>query len=534
VIFVTGCHSTAVEHLELVVFGLLVGIVAFAFLAHLVHVPYPITLVLGGTVIGFIPGIPSIELDPELVLLIFLPPLLYGAAFFTSLRDLRRNARAITLLAIGLVLGTMVAVAVVAHYVIGLDWDVAFVLGAIVSPTDAVAPAEIMRRVGAPRRLVTVVEGENLTNDWTALILYRVAVAAVVSGSFSLLDASVEFVLSGVGGLAIGLAAGWLIREIRRRLDDPPVEMTISILSGYAAYLPAEELGFSGVIAAVTVGVYMGWHTPELTTALMRLQSLAVWDILTFLLNAVLFLLVGLQLPNIIEDLSGETTGQLILWGALVSVTVIVVRLAWGFTITYLLRAIDLRAVQRARRAPARERIVVGWAGMRGAVALAAALAVPLRTDSGAPFPERDLIIFLAFVVILVTLVGQGLTLGPLINRLGVVDDGEEDREEVAARVRVAEAALARLEELEGAEWVRDETLGRVRGLYDYRRRRFEARSDGDERYEERTDAYRRLMYEVFDAQREELVAMRNALDISDEVRRRIERELDLEESRLG
>jgi Na+/H+ antiporter len=523
-----------VEHTEVVVFGLLVGIVAFAFLANLLRVPYPITLVLGGTVIGFIPGVPSVELDPELVLLIFLPPLLYGAAFFTSLRDLRRNARAIAFLAIGLVLGTMAAVAVIAHYVIGLDWDVAFVLGAIVSPTDAVAPAEIMRRIGAPRRLVAVVEGENLTNDWTALILYRVAVAAVVSGSFSLLDASVEFVLSGVGGFAIGLAAGWVIREIRRRLDDPPIEITISILSGYAAYLPAEELGFSGVIAAVTVGVYMGWHTPELTTPLMRLQGISVWEILTFLLNAVLFLLVGMQLPNIIDDLSGDPTSDLILWGALVSATVIVVRLAWGFTVTYLLRAIDRRAVQRARRAPARERLVVGWAGMRGSVALAAALAVPLRTDSGAPFPERDLIIFIAFFVILVTLVGQGLTLGPLIKRLGVVDDGEDEREEIAARLRLAEAALARLQELDGADWVRDDTRNRVRGMYDYRRRRFAARTDGDERYEERTDAYRRLMYELFDAQREELVAMRNALDISDEVRRRIERDLDLEESRLA
>ncbi len=522
------------EHLELVIFGLLAGIVAFAFLAHLLHVPYPITLVLGGTAIGFIPGIPSVELDPELVLLIFLPPLLYGAAFFTSLRDLRRNARPIALLAIGLVLGTMAAVALIAHYVIGLEWDVAFVLGAIVSPTDAVAPAEIMRRVGAPRRLVAVVEGENLTNDWTALILYRVAVAAVVSGSFSLLDASVEFVLSGVGGLAIGLVAGRVIREIRRRLDDPPTEMTISILSGYAAYLPAEELGFSGVIAAVTVGVYMGWYTPELTTPLTRLQGVSVWEILTFLLNAVLFLLVGMQLPNIIDDLSGESAGQLILWGALVSTTVIVVRMAWGFTVTYLLRAIDRRAAQRARRVGPRERIVVGWAGMRGAVALAAALAVPLRTDSGAPFPERDLIIFLAFFVILVTLVGQGLTLGPLIRRLGVVDDGEEEREEIAARVRVAEAALARLEELEGEDWLRDETLGRVRALYDYRRRRFTARTDGDEDFEDRSDAFIRLMHELYDAQREELVAMRNALDISDEVRRRIERDLDLEESRLA
>ena len=231
--------------------------------------------------------------------------------------------RPIALLSIGTVMATMGAVAVVAHHVVGLDWGPAFVLGAIVSPTDAVAPAEIMRRVGAPRRLLTVVEGENLTNDWTALVLYRVAVAAVVTGTFSLGEASFEFVLSGVGGLAVGLVAGRIIRELRRRLDDPPTEITISILSGYAAYLPAEELGFSGVIAAVTVGIYMGWHTPELTTAVMRMQGVSVWEILTFLLNAVLFLLIGLQLPGIIDDLEGESTGNLIGWGVAISLTVV-------------------------------------------------------------------------------------------------------------------------------------------------------------------------------------------------------------------
>jgi Na+/H+ antiporter len=523
-----------VEHIELVIFGLLVGVATLAVLARVVGVPYPITLVLGGSVIGFIPGVPSVELDPDLVLLIFLPPLLYGAAFFTSLRDLRRSARAIALLAIPLVAVTMVAVAVVAHEAIGLGWAESFVLGAVVSPTDAVAPAEIMRRLGAPRRLLAVVEGENLTNDWTALVLYRLAVAAVVTGSFSLLEASVEFVLTGVGGLLIGLAAGWVIREVRSRIDDPPTEITISILSGYAAYLPAEELGASGIIAAVTVGIYMGWHTPQLTTPIMRLQGVSVWEILTFLLNAVLFLLVGLQLPTVIDRISGYSAGELIWWGVLVTAVVIGVRLLWGFTVTYLIRAIDRRPVQRERRASARERLVVGWAGMRGSVSLAAALALPFQTDAGAPFPERDLIILLAYVVILVTLVGQGLTLGPLINWLGVEDDGSEEREEIAARVRLAEAAIARLEELIGEDWVRPDTVDRVRGMYDYRRRRFSAREDGDaDTYEERTGAYQRLMHEVFDAQREELIGLRNRGDISDEVRRRVERELDLEESRL-
>jgi monovalent cation/hydrogen antiporter len=523
-----------VEHIELVVFGLLLGAAALAVVARLLGVPYPITLVLGGAGIGFIPGVPDVELEPDLVLLLFLPPLLYGAAFFTSLRDLRRDARAISLLAIGLVAVTMAAVAVVAHHAIGLGWAESFVLGAIVSPTDAVAPAEILRRIGAPRRLLTVVEGENLTNDWTALVLYRFAVAAVVSGSFSLWEAGLEFVWSGVGGLIIGLVAGRVIREVRRRIDDPPTEITISILSGYAAYLPAEELGVSGVIAAVTVGIYMGWHTPELTTPVMRLQGVAIWEVLTFLLNALLFLLVGLQLPNVIDDLSGYSTGELIGWSVIVSAVVIGVRLLWGFTVVYLVRALDRRASQRPRRAGWRQRLVVGWSGMRGSVSLAAALALPLETDAGAPFPERDLIIFLTFAVLLATLVGQGLTLEPLLRVLDLHDDGVAEREEVSARIVLAEAAITRTEELDGEDWVRGETLERVRALYDYRRRRFGAREDGDgDEYEERTGAYIRLMYELFDAQREALIRLRNTGEISDEVRRRVERELDLEESRL-
>ncbi len=311
------------EHLELIVFGLLLGAAGLAVLARVLNVPYPITLVLGGVGIGYVPGVPSPELDPDLVLLIFLPPLLYGAAFFTSLRDLRRNARPIALLSIGVVLATMLAVAFVAHHAIGLGWAEAFVLGAIVSPTDAVAPAEILRRIGAPHRMLAVIEGENLTNDWTALVLYRVAVAAVVSGSFSLAEAGLKFIWSGVGGLLIGLAAGLIIREVRRRVDDPPTEITISLLSGYAAYLPAEEIGVSGVIAAVTVGVYIGWHTPELTTPVTRLQGMAIWEVLTFLLNALLFLLVGLQLPSVIDNISGHSAGELIGWGLLISAVVI-------------------------------------------------------------------------------------------------------------------------------------------------------------------------------------------------------------------
>jgi monovalent cation/hydrogen antiporter len=523
-----------VEHVELIIFGLLLATAGLAVVARVVGVPYPITLVLGGAVIGFLPGVPTVELDPDIVLLIFLPPLLYGAAFFSSVRELRQNVKPIATLAIPLVFVTMAAVAVVAHEVVGLGWSEAFVLGAIVSPTDAVAPAEIMRRVGAPRRLVAIVEGENLTNDWTALVLYRFAVAAVVSGSFSLWKAGLEFIASGVGGLVVGLAAGWLIRQVRSRIDDPPTEITISILSGYVGYLPAEELGFSGVIAAVTTGLYMAWYTPQLTTAVMRLQGVAVWEILTFLLNAVLFLLVGLQLPGILDALSGRATAELVLWGALVSAVVVFVRLAWVFTLPYVSRLIDRRESRRRRRLGAPERLVVGWAGMRGSVSLAAALAIPLETDAGAPFPGRDLIIFLAFAVILVTLVGQGLTLSPLIDWFGVHDDGEESHEDTLARRRVAEAALARIEELGEPEWISPESVGRARQLFDYRQRRFGALEDGDgDNYEDRADAWRRLMYDLYDAQREALLELRNTGAISDEVRRRVERDIDLEETRI-
>ena len=523
------------EHLELVIFGLLVAITGLAVLARVLDVPYPILLVVGGVGIGFVPGIPRIQLPPELVLLIFLPPLLYAAAFFTSLRDLRANLRPITLNSVGLVAVTTIAVAAVAHLVVGLPWPVAFVLGAIVSPTDPVAPATILRELRAPRRLLTIVEGENLTNDWTALVLYRFAVAAVLSGTFSFWEAGGRFLLTGVGGLLVGLMVGRVIREVRRRIDDSPTEITISILSGYAAYLPAEELGVSGVVAAVTVGIYMGWHTPELTTPIMRIQGVSVWEILQFLMNAVLFLLVGLQLPGVLDDLSGQTAGELIGWAAAVSAAVIAIRFVWLFTVTFVIRALDRRPSQVARRASWQERTIVGWSGMRGSVSLAAALAVPLETAAGAPFPDRDLLIFLTLAVIMVTLVGQGLTLKPLIVRLGVEDDGSAEQEEVLARMHTAEAALLRLEHIEREEWVYDDTAQRVRGMLDYRRRRFSARIDGDvsDGYEERSSAYQRVLRELLAAERQRLLTLRNERQISDEVRRKIERDLDFEESRL-
>jgi len=523
------------HHDAVVLLALLGGIAALLALSPAVRVPYPILLVLGGLAAGFAPGVPDLELPPELVLVVLLPPLLYGAAFFTSLRDLRTNVRPIGLLAIGLVLATTVAVAVVSHWIVDLPWAAAFTLGAIVSPTDPIAASAIAERLGVPRRIVAVIEGESLVNDATALVAYRVAVGAVVSGSFSLWSAGLDFVLGAVGGILIGLAVAWVVRQIRRRLDDPPVEITVSLMTGYFAFLPAEVLGVSGVLAAVTAGIYLGWHTPELTTAQVRLQGNAVWEIGTFVLNAVIFVLIGLQLPGILDNLEGIAGATLVGYGAAIGATVVLVRLLWVFPATYLPRLLSRRIRERDPAPPWQAPALIGWAGMRGAVSLAAALALPFSTDDGTPFPGRDLVIFLAFCVILVTLVGQGLSLPGAIRLLGLEADDRSTREGSKARIRAAEAAIERLEALAGEDWVRDDTVERMRGMYEFRVSRFAAHfDDGDDgAIEERSAAYQRLRRELLAAERDAVVELRRAGTIGDEVMNPILRELDLEETRL-
>ena len=522
-------------HTEIFLAGLLLTVATLVTLARVMNVPYPIFLVLGGLAIGFIPGMPTIELDPDLVLLIFLPPLLYSAAFFASLRDLRRNVGSISLLSVGLVLLTCVAVAVCLHAVVpDMSWPAAFVLGAIVSPTDPVAATAIAERIGVPRRVVTVVEGESLINDATAIIAYRVAVVAVTAGTFSVWDAGGKFFVGAIGGVAIGLAVGWVVAYVRQRLDDPPVEITISLFTGYAAYLPAEELGLSGVVAAVTVGLFMGSQTSRVTTAQVRMQGFAMWQILTFLLNSFLFLLIGLQLPQLVDELqeANYETTTVIAYGLLASAVVVVARIVWVFAFTYLPGGLKSRdpTVKRANVT------LIAWMGMRGAVSLAAALALPATTDAGQPFTERPLILFITFCVILFTLVVQGLSLPLLIRRLGVDPDDGEEFEENRARKLAARAALDRLDLLGEEDWTRDDTIGRMRAMYHYRYDRFAARfsedSDGDA-IEARTSDYLRIVASVIEAQRETLDDMRRDGAISSEVMRRVEHELDLEEGRL-
>src|SRR6266545_5041573 len=421
---------------QLILMGLLLAIAALLVAAPALRVPYPIFLVLGGLALGFVPGVPSLELPPEVVLVAVLPPLLYSSAFFTSLRDLRANARPIGMLAIGLVIATMTIVAVVAHEAIDdMSWRAAFVLGAIVSPTDPIAATAIMRRLGVPRRIVTVVEGEALVNDGTALVLYRVAVTAAVSGAFSLWNASWHFVWSVVGGVGIGLVVGFLVAALRRRLDNPPVEVTIALMTGYLAFIPANAADASGVLAVVTAGIFLGWRTPELTSVQTRLQGLAVWEILVFVLNALLFALVGLQLSHILDALTGHSAGSLMLYGLLVTGTVVGTRLVWAPAFKYLPYRLSRGQREGGVAAAFGQSILVSWSGMRGAVSLAAALAIPLTTHAGAPFPQRDLIVFLTFCVILGTLVVQGLTLPLVIRAFGIEADHLDEKEEAKARI---------------------------------------------------------------------------------------------------
>jgi CPA1 family monovalent cation:H+ antiporter len=521
---------------ELLIVGLLVAVTVLGALARSLSLPYPIVLVVGGALFGFIPGVPAVKLDPNVVLVIFLPPLLYGAAFFANLNDMRANLRGLTLTSVGLVLVTMCGVAVVAHELVaGLPWAAAFALGAVVSPTDPLAGAAIMRRLGVPRRLVSSVEGEGLFNDATALVAYRVAVAAVVSGSFSMADAGLRFVAGAAGGVAIGLIVGWVIAEIRKRVSDAQLSITVSLLSGYAAFIPADALGASGVLAAVTTGIYMGIRGPSIIDARTRLQGFMVWDILDFLLNAALFVLVGLQLRPVVDGLSGYSSGTLAGYALAVSAVVIVVRVAWLFSVPYIIRVLDRRPSQRERRVGAGPRFVVAWAGMRGAVSLAAALALPFTTDAGTPFPARNLLIFLTFAVIFATLIVQGLTLPAVIRFLGVHGDESEDEEELRARLTAAKAALDALDVLGEEDWTREDTVDRMRRLYEYRKRRFAARAGKieDDGYEDRSLAYQQLVQSVLAAQREALVQLRNEGTISNEVMNRVVREMDLEESRL-
>ncbi len=511
---------------------LLLGVaVMLAWGARRVHVPVPIVLVIGGLALAFVPGLPVVEIDPQLMLLLVLPPILFQAAIFMPWREFRANLRPISMLAIGLVVATTGAVAIVAETLIpGFGWGAAFVLGAIVSPPDAVAATAIFSRLRISRRTVVVIEGESLVNDATGLVVYKFAVAAVVTGAFSIGDGALEFLGLAAGGIAIGAVLGYAFIVVNRRIGDPTIEITLSILFSYAVYLAAEYAHTSGVLAVVAAGLMRGWHAPEVFSAQTRLRAATVWDTLLFLLNGFVFILIGLQLRQVFDGLLGYSWHELLLYSLAVSAVAIAVRLAWVLPSAYIPRIFSRRLREREAPLDWRNASIMGWSGMRGIVSLAAALALPYVTDAHVYFPHRDLIIFLTFVVILVTLVFQGLTLAPLIRWLGVGLATQPWEEEHLARLKIAFAAIEEIDRHATEAGLNPEMVETVRAEYAARlkRERLVGLTAGG--LDEPT---RRLRLAAVAAERRRLLKLHREKQIGDEVLRLVQHELDIEEVRL-
>jgi Na+/H+ antiporter len=518
------------ENLELLI-GLLAAVAVVVRLAGRTSIPEPVLLVLAGLAVALIPGLHQVELDPQLTLALFLPPLLYWAALHTDLRELRANLRPIALLAIGLVLATTAAVAVLAHSVLGLPWAVAVVLGAIVSPPDPVAAVAVAGRLGLPRRMVNILEGEGLLNDATALVLYRMAVAAAVSGSFSIGRAGVELAVSAVGGTAAGLAVGFVGSRILRRVSEAPVENTVKLLLPYVAWLGAERVHASGVLAVLACGLLMTRHWGSISSG-ARLQARQLWDWLVFVLEGLSFVLVGVQLRTVVAGIGGRSLADLALAALALNLVVVVVRLAWVYPASWLPR-LAARVRERDPFPGWGPVTVIGWAGMRGVVSLALALAIPTEVDGGGPFPDRNLVVFLSFSVIVVTLVGQGLTLPLVIRRLGVAagDEGPAG-DGRRALARLSEVAIDHLDSLDPeAGGVPAELVERLRERY--RSRLAHLERQGADGQADGTRAFAELVSDLLGAQREELRRLRDQGAVTPEVARRLAHDLDLEEARL-
>ena len=522
------------------VLGLLAAVTALAVAARRTGLPYPAVMVVGGLLIAFVPRLPRVDLSPDVFFTLFLPPLLYASAWDTSWREFRANLRPIGLLAFGFVGFTTVAVGWLAHAAVpGMTWPAALALGAIVSPPDAVAATAIAGRVGMPRRVVAILEGESLVNDASGLTLYRLAVLAAVTGHFAVGPAVAEGVWAIVGGVLFGLAMGWVAMRVHRLLEDPLVETVLTLLTPFAAFIPAEAAHASGVLAVVTMGLYVSRHSHAIFSPATRLHAIGTWHVVVFVLNGLVFVLIGLQLPPIMAGIhvNGDPTWLVVAWAAVLCVVLVVVRAVWVFPAAYLPRMLVPALRRRDPMPPWRSVFLVAYTGMRGADSLAAALALPLAVASGGPFPRRGLIIFLTFAAILATLVVQSVTLPAIVRWLGVSEeDGEGRCEEWDARLRAARAALARIGELDAvAVDGQRRTLARLRARYEERVERL-AGADGDEsagRCATEAEVEVSVYRGVLEAERAVVVHLRDTAEIGDEVRRRIEYDLDLECARL-
>jgi len=515
------------------VLALLIAVAALVTIARRLGIAYPIFLVVGGLGLGLVPGTPHVEVDPDLIFLFILPPLLYIAAFYTPLRRLRANLGTIGSLAVGLVVVTALAVAAVVHTLIpGTPWAVAIALGAIVAPPDAIAAAAVASRLAVPRRIVSVLEGESLLNDATALTIYTIAIAVAVGGSFTVSAGAATFVGAMLGGLAVGLAVGWIIGRVRARLEDTPVEITISLLTPYAAFLPAQQLGASGVIATVVAGLYLGRRASRMMGPDARLTGRAVWETITFLLNGMVFIITGLEVPFLLRSLEPATAIRLVGIGLVVSLVLLVVRALWIFPSELL--ACVVRREPRPPRFLAHA-LVLSWAGMRGVVSLAIALALPLTMPGGAPFPAREALVIVTVTVIVITLLGQGLSLPWLIRRLHLGTDPELREEEARARQELVEAATRRIDQLYPVWPGHRPLLDRLREAYEHRSEHVERQREASGAGEEDREIieHREIQRTVIDSEREALLRLRAEGAIDDDVLRALERELDLDERRI-
>jgi CPA1 family monovalent cation:H+ antiporter len=492
---------------------------------------------LAGIALAFVPGMPAVELPPEVVLLLVLPPLIYSASVAMSWREFKHNLRPITLLAVGCVIFTASAVAVATHYLIGLPWNVGFLLGAIVAPPDAVAPLAIVRRLGIPRRILVVLEGEGLANDATALILYRFAVIAITTGSFSLSKATGDFFAIVAGEALFGIAVGWLSLRARHYARDPQVEITLSLITPYLAYWVPEHLGGSGVIATVACGLYVSWNGPLWISSATRLQGIFFWDLVIYLIEGLLFLLTGFQMRLLYEKSKAFPLDDILLATALVAGIVIVARFVWVYPATYLPRVMSPALRRRDPSPPWQWVFILSFAGVRGAVSLAAALALPFALASGDAFPNRDLVLFIAFGVIFVTLVGLGFSLPMVVRWLGVADAGRnehiaEHQSEIAARREALDAALRSLDAMIEKRDLSDEVVSLLRARHEIRTNQLPASLDPEAH--DVSAAGTGLTRELIAAERKFIHMMLRDGKITDETRRRIERDLDLEEASLA
>lgn len=526
-------QGSGIQSIEIVLLLLLLFVAGFTLLARKLQTPYPIVLVIAGLALSLVPGIPRVTLNPDLVFLVVLPPLLFAGAWLTSWRDFVHNLVSISFLAFGLVGFTVLGVAGTAHVAFpGFDWRLGVVLGAVVATTDAIAATSIAKRVGLPQRVVDELEGESLLNDATGLLALEFGLAIVVAGQTPTFSSGfLRLAYLTAAGIGVGLLIGTIIHWVEHHIDDGPIEITISIMVPYTAYLAAEFIHASGVLAVVACGLYLGRGSAHFFSPAVRLQANAVWNVFTFILNGFVFVLIGLQLPIVREGIRNYSFASLLLYGGLFSLLVIVLRMLWVFPGTALAYWIRRRLLhQNESRPPARQIFVTGWTGMRGVIALAAALSLPEHLEDGSPFPQRSLIIFLTFSVILVTLVLQGLTLPALIRALGLAGSTGPNCEETEARRIMAEAALQELAKSE--KDMEADSAGLYEDVKEHYRRRLSSLEQDHGAQDHSYEKFVAVSLDLLRTERETAVKLRNSGRISDEVLRQILEELDLSETR--